>query len=292
GEVSRCLDEAWNRGFEIQFKPHLDFENNFPRGLARFRPDSRYISQLFSEFVEWVGNRNDSIGHAPVGSVRVVLSAEQELSTALNPEAWTSAALALRERLDMAGVSRPMLPIGLNMAALRIAAQKDCGSYADLLDQIDFMSPSVYEDWSQVHRGEDQIRRGLDRALARQMRAWSWHEGTCEGALSRLTQLSWVVGEFGVGPSLRYSMYWGRGIESLPRDPESLAEYELNRRQLYKNLIEHLKKRPRWEQVYIWTNNIHDPVGVSASPDGTAQDVHDDPTIADLFRSYQAWNCH
>jgi hypothetical protein len=288
GEVTRCLEIAWEAGLDIIYSPHVEDstpdENAIWRAKMSILPDATYTTVGFGEFLSWLQARASDISTGNQ-TIRVTIETELENSTTGHPNDWKDFTQQMRSSiaaLDPSGGLTKQVSLGIqpNWYPISDPSFLDCGDYRDWIASLDWIAPSMYGDWSQVQLGADQPQSRIDEVLGRLTR-----EDHLLCQVPEFKEKPYSFGELGIGSDLVHAERWN------PVSPEGQAAFVSARETVYSNLFSWMTtKAPNSgysRVINIWALGIYDPVGISVSPATIP-----DPVIAKEVGDYKEWRCN
>jgi len=153
----------------------------------------------------------------------------------------------------------------------------NCADFRNWISSLDFVSPSMYGDWSKLSEGINQPPNHIEEILKRLSRE---EKSGCQIPEFRTKPLGF--GEVGTGGNLSHSERWD------PPQPKDKKRWMADRRILYKNLINWLRTftEAQGPSINLWTSSVFDPTGIN-----TSLKAMPDSKIAKMVKDYKNWRC-
>jgi hypothetical protein len=283
GELTRCLETSWKAGLDIIYSPHIEDETpgEDPIWRAKFdlKPDQNYELAGFDEFLKWTATHVSEIAQGPQ-HVRISLETELEASTLKHVSDWRKFTDMIRGKLSDIGLGGKV-PLGIQPNWYPVGDPNlwDCIGFNKWISSLDFISPSMYGDWSQTILGEEQVGDRVSQVtlgLSRKGHLW------CE--VPEYKKKPFGFGELGIGSDLVHT----ERTDPVPAD--QLASFTTARRQVYANLFQWMKTQsdfsPGYPVINIWAYGLYDPTGLDQNPT-----VLPDAEIVQGVQDYKNWRC-
>jgi hypothetical protein len=242
-------------------------------------PDQNYVQAGYDEFLSWVERHSHEIAQGPQ-KVRISLETELEDSTAQHPRDWISFTNSVRARLSAVGLNAK-IPLGIqpNWYPWADPGPADCSDYRTWIGSLDFLSPSMYGDWSHVDQGFQQAPSRIQEVLDRLTRTGH----SCE--VPEFASKPYGFGEIGISAVLEHTEQW------TPPSAGQVPTFLQQREFIYSNVLTWMKSQLDFSSAYpvinVWALGIYDPAGI----DGSATAFPDKEIIRSI-QEYKAWRCN